>query len=779
QPRVAAKEIADLKSWIEAGAPWPEARLPEKQPVTGITPDQRKFWAFQKVARPEPPRVKGEGARTAIDHFIQAKLEQAGLKPNHAADKPTLIRRASFDLTGLPPTAAEVDAFLNDQHPDAFARVVDRLLESPRYGERWARYWLDVARYSDDRLESEVEAPYDNAFRYRDWVVRAFNDDMPYDMFVKAQLAGDQLENKESYIAGLGFYALSPDTQEDRVDATGRAFLALTTGCAQCHNHKFDPIPTRDYYAMLGVFTSTEIHETPLAPEPQVKAYQAQASAIADKKAQIRDFLHAQATQLAELFASQTARYTRAARELMAGRSAAEDLDRETLDRWVAYLKREAQDHPYLKDWADEKKFDYEAFQNTVMAVLRERRQVDETNAIRRAEARKSKTQPQLEALKPDSFYLWRDLFFSDFYGNQFKQEDDGLLYYGPNKGFYESDGAVERFLGGIWKSHLARMRQELKDLQAALPPRYPYLHTIRDKEKLTAEKIRIGGNADNLGPEVPRGFLTILSGSEPKPFTRGSGRLELAEAIASPDNPLTARVMVNRIWQHHFGAGIVRTSSDFGLMGDRPSHPELLDYLASRLVEQKWSVKAVHREIMLSAAYQLASANSADNAQIDPGNRLLWRANTRRLDAEALRDSMLYVTGELAESPGGAPFTVTEDKDHRRSVYGFISRRKLDSTLALFDFPNPNATSDRRTVTITPPQQLFFLNSGFVERRAAVLSSRVKAGRIADLYRKVFARNPMEAELRLGASFLAEGKDRWQAYVQALLNSNEFLFVN
>ncbi|MBM3794909.1 MAG: DUF1553 domain-containing protein [Acidobacteria bacterium] len=782
QAKLSATEIADLRTWVDAGAAWPAptaatSAAPGSKGRYEITPEQRAFWAFQPVTKPALPAVKNSAwAQTPIDRFIAAKLDAAGLAPNHAADRRTLIRRATFDLTGLPATAAEVDAFVNDSGPQAWAKVVDRLLKSPRYGERWARFWLDVARYSDDRLESEVEAPYANAFRYRDWVVNAFNEDMPYDRFVKAQIAGDLLQDKDRTLAGLGFYALSPDTQEDRVDATGRAFLGLTTGCAQCHNHKFDPIPQRDYYALLGVFTSTERHETPLAPAAEVKAWRDHAKRIADKKAEIRDFLHGEATQLSILLAGQTARYTRAAARVMAGGATDADntLDRETLDRWIAYLRSPEKDHDYLKAWGTPA-FDHDEWQRIVVGVLKERKEVDDTNLVRRAQAKETKTPPELVALKPQSFYVWRDMFFSDFYGNQFKQEDDGLLYYGPNRGFLETDGTVERFLDGIWKTHLAQLRAELKQWKETLPPQYPFLHTIKDREKPNMERL------DGKGEEVPRGFLSILSPTgAPLEFKRGSGRLELAEAIASPANPLTARVMVNRIWQHHFETGLVRTASDFGRMGERPSHPELLDYLASRLVENQWSVKALHREIMLSAVYQVASVNSAEPAKVDPDNRLLWRANTRRLDAEALRDSMLAVTGELNLAMGGQPFDVSEDKDRRRAIHGFVSRRKLNAMLALFDVPNPNASSDRRAITITPPQQLFFLNGGFVARRGDALAAQVKPGEIGEIYRRVFAREPLDAEVRLGREYLAASPDgRWAAYAQALLNSNEFLFVN
>ncbi len=797
QARLADELVSDLVEWVKAGAYWPEpvAAPPAaaKAGTYGITPEQRAFWSLQPIRKPMTPPVKDAAwPKTDIDRFLLAKMESKGARPAPFADPRTLVRRVYYDLTGLPPTSRQIAEFVNDAAPDAWAKLVDRLLDSPRYGERWGRYWLDLARYSDDRLESEVDAPYANAFRYRDWVIDAFNRDLPFDTFVKAQLAGDLLGEAgphKNLPAGLGFYGLRPDTQDDRVDATGRVFLGLTTGCAQCHNHKFDPIPTTDYYALQGVFESTENAEIPLAPEAVVKEYQARDKAATAKKAQIRDFLSAQAQQLAEMLASQTARYVTAVRASQSGdlHAAAERerLDFETLRRWSKYLARGAWEHPFLKDWTSPK-FDAARLQADVLAVWKERKTVDEENAFRRAEAKRKGPKAVFEpvSLKTESFYLWRDLFFNDFYGNQFKQEDDGLLYYGPNRGFYETDGTVERFLFGGWKDHLDRLRIEAKELRAQVPPPYPFLHAIKDAAKAKTERVHVGGKAENLGEEVPRRFLTALCEGEPAPFQQGSGRLELAEAIASAKNPLTARVIVNRIWHHHFGAGIVRTPSDFGFMGDRPSHPELLDYLAARFIERGWSMKALHREILLSAVYRLSAERVATNHEIDPENRLLWRANMRRLDAEAMRDSLLAVSGELDRSAGGPPVAFSDAKNVRRTVYGLVSRRKLDGTLSLFDFPNANATSEKRSVTITPTQQLFFLNSEFLMDRAKHLAARLNGGadaaaKLRETYAAIFGRAPSDREIQLGLAFARQGRERWPLYVHALLTSNEFMFVN
>ena len=506
-------------------------------------------------------------------------------------------------------------------------------------------------------------------------------------------------------------------------------------------------------------------------------------------KKRIESFLHNQATQLAEALAADSPRYIRAARKVMSAPAqtiaevaSSDQLDRITLEHWVTYLKTGPMDNKYLRSWRDES-FDLVRFKQEALTVLQERKQVDEKNLLSRA-TNEANSKGETFALPPDRFYLWRDLFFNDFYGREFKQEEDGILYYGPNRGYLTSDGTVERFFEGQWKSYLGNMRAELKELQAKLPPQYEYAHAIKDNPTPIDEKIRIGGSEENQGETAPRAFLAILSEGDPKPFTKGSGRLELAEAIANPKNPLTARVMVNRIWQHHFGEGLVRTVSNFGRMGEKPSHPELLDYLASRFMENGWSMKQLHREIMLSATYQLSSDNNPANQALDGDNRLLWRANRQRLDAESMRDTLLSVAGELDLTAEGKPTRLEDIRNHRRSVYGFVSRRKLDGSLALFDFPNPNLSAEKRTTTATPLQQLFFLNSEFLTARAKALASRLTTAKTADerikqAYRIVFGREATADELHLGRDYTAQGKDAWLSYAQVLLSSNELVFVN
>ena len=763
--KLSADQIAVVETWVKAGAVWPanEAAV-MKSPPYKITAEQRAFWSFQPVRPQAPPSGK---APTEIDCFLAAKLASRGLRPVKPADRRTLIRRATYDLTGLPPTAEEVDAFEHDRSPDAFAKVVDRLLASPRYGERMGRIWLDVARYSDDRLDSERDNPYPASYRYRDWVIQAMQNDMPYDIFVKAQIAGDQLPDHEKYQAALGFYALSPEMQDDRVDATSRGFLGLTVACAQCHDHKYDPIPTRDFYSMMGIFRNTNLHEVPLAPKETVDAYKKQETLIQKKEKELKEFVDAQSAQLGLVLASQTVRY-------MLGSA---KLDPETQARWTKYLASPEKQHPFLKDWFAAKTDDLRAkaaadFQERVLAVIAEKNRVDDENHIRLGidPSRDDLSKANLISLDRAKFGLWEDML-----GNS------GVLRYGDSK---KEEAKIDRFLSGVWLEHLNQLRAQLAALKKDLPPAYPVMQTIADKDKPQEQHVWIRGDQNNPGDPAPPHFLAILSPAEPKRFDRGKERLELAEAIASPSNPLTARVIVNRIWQQHFGFGIVRTASNFGSQGDLPSHPELLDYLADRFVKEGWSIKKLHREIMLTAAYALSDEPSVRNYADDPDNRLLWRYNRRRLDAESLRDSLLSVSGKLDLKEGGPALRIDKD-NNRRTVYAYISRRQIDPMLALFDFPNPNNTSEQRLQTTVPLQKLFFMNSPFVIEQSTALTARVAATastddqRITATYRLVLQRDPTPEERKLAHEFIGKNAAAWPEFTQVLLSSNEFTYLN
>ncbi len=770
--KMKAEDIAAIRSWIDSGAYWPEEKPTQSSAPKSkdyvITQEHRSFWSFQPVKRPTIPST----AKNPIDTFLLARLEAEGLKPAPRADDRTLIRRATLDLTGLPPTPEEVDAFLNDKSPEAFAKVIDRLLASPRYGERWARYWLDVARYADDSFLSTEDRPYPNSWRYRNWVIKALNSDMPYDRFVKAQIAGEQIGEP----AGLGFYALSPEMQDDRVDATTRGFMAITVACAQCHDHKFDPIPTKDFYSLQGIFNNTQLDEVPLAEEDTVKVWKDRKAALDKAEETLKKFYDTQTTEVGEMLAARTEQYLLATRGL--GSEAA--LDKETLERWKKYLDNPRKDHPLLDKWCalkdDEPAIRAEAARlgTLTLDVVEEKKKVDKKNEITLGlnPERRDLAGATLVSLDRDKYILWRDLFAKatqDAGGA--RKTPDGVYYYGKGK--------VDRFLQGIWTEHAALLDKQVTTAKAALPERYPFLQTISDKKKLAAMKVYVRGDRNNPGDPAPAQFLAILSGDERKPFTKGSGRLELAEAIASPENPLTARVFVNRVWMYHFGRGIVNTPSNFGQLGERPSHPELLDYLASEFVSNDWSIKKLHRQIMLSDAYALSAQEMEPNKTKDAANTLFWRANRRRLDAESLRDSMLFVSGKLDVQPAEAkPEQI--DKSDKRTVYGFIGRRKLNGMLALFDFPQPVSTAEQRMRTNVPPQRLFLMNSPFVEEQAKALAARVSGTdeeKIRSAYRLTYGREPGKQELKLGLDYLREGD--WTQYARVLLTSNEFLFMN
>ncbi|MBL8241749.1 MAG: PSD1 domain-containing protein [Bryobacterales bacterium] len=737
--------IAAVKTWIRDGAVWPDGPKAKQYSVSN---EQRQWWAFQPVKNPAPPAVKAKAwVKSPVDAFILAALEAKGLKPTPAVDRRTLLRRASLDLTGLPPTAAEIDAFETDKSPQAFTKVVDRLLASPHYGERWGRLWLDVARYSDDKLNSTMDEPRPNAFRFRDWVVNAYNKDLPYDTFVKAQIAGDLLGDPD-LVAGTGLYGLSPEFQDDRVDVTSRGFLALTVACAQCHDHKFDPIPTKDYYSLLGVFNSSKQNEFPLTDKATVEAWTQKKKALDKAKETLEKFYAKQAEQLSEMLAAKADKYLLAAQD----KGSYDGLDAETIQRFRNYLKKKDRLAKIAEDPA--------VFRSELIAVQEEKKEIDDTNNIRLggSKERRDLSQADLLSLAPAKFYLWRD-----FYRN------GGVFHYGPGK--------IERFLEGQWREHLQLLKQIVEVAQKALPEQYPFLHAMAEADKPKNERIYIRGNRANLGDEAPRGWLTILSAkAESQRFEKGSGRLELAERIASKDNPLTARVMVNRIWQGHFGEGIVRSTSNFGRLGEQPSHPELLDYLATRFMENNWSIKSVHRDIMLSAAYQMA----AGHAQTD--NRLLEQFPSRRLDAESLRDSILAVSGRLDRTVGGKAFPLTDTAQTRRTIYGYVSRRRTDTMLNLFDFPNPNATSEKRASTDVPLQRLFLLNSELMADSAAAIDKLTDAAtaeeRIRKGYRAIFGRVPSKAELDLGVQYTKAGGDAWPQYWQVLLATDEFLMV-
>jgi len=810
-------EIDALVEWVRAGANFPAATaaaLPMKSATKPyvITPAQRAFWSFQPIARPPVPAVShGEWPKSDIDRFVLARLEKDGLAPVRAADKLTLIRRATLDLTGLPPTMEEIDAFQKDDSPDAFAKVVDRLLASPRYGEAWGRLWLDVARYGEDDYRSldpmrRGYNPYPNAYLYRDWVIKAFNDDMPYDQFVRAQLAADLLgdEHRARVLPALGFLGLGPwfydngavevtraDERHDRVDVVSRGFLGLTVGCARCHDHKYDPIPTKDYYALASVFLNTAYKEYPLAPQSVVEQYKAQDKKIEKKESLLDDFRRIESTQLAQTLALQAAGYMQAAwkvtgepKEEVRKVVEADRLDYELFDRWVKFLAKPPKFYPNLKSWqemikrggtkGEAAKLAAE-FQSQILEVMFDRKELNDENDVIKAKALPG-TKKKEEAKLPSDFVtnddfcpncglelksmpieqqnLWVDLFQRDL-ADGF---DPGQAPESVKPGLFVFRGwGLERQLSAERRAYINALKDDIDKLRKEQPPKYPYVHGVGDVEKPQTLKVSLRGSPYNLGDDAPPHFLSILNPADPPRFTKGSGRLELADAIL--EQPITSRVMVNRIWKGHFGTGLVDTPSNFGITGERPTNPELLEFLTQSFIDGGRSIKKLHRSIMLTAVYQLSSDHDKTAFEKDSGNRLYWRANRHRMTAEQVRDSLLAVTGSLDTKMAGpsAPLTPTSD---RRTVYGKVSRYKLDDFLQLFDFPSPNLSAEKRFTTSVPLQRLFFMNSDFMQQQAERLAKKIinepdNPARIQKAYRLIFGRPANDEELKAGLAFI------------------------
>ena len=757
------EQVADLEEWIRMGLPWPEKLHQAQASVYSITPEQKAFWSFEPLK---------PAANQPIDSFIDAKLKAAGITAAPPAEPRTWLRRVTLSLTGLPPTPEQSDAFA--AHPDK-RKAIDRLLASPQYGERWARRWLDLARYADGQLAASEDTPLVNAWRYRDWVVDAFNNDLSYRTFAKAQIAATP-----GHLAGLGFQALG-DSANDQLDVTTKVFLGLTVGCAQCHDHKYDPIPTKDYYSLLGVFRSTKPDKHPLVPAEEVSRYEEQKKKVDALAETLEDFLVEQSKQLTDLLARDTAKYMVAT---WTNQSAG--LDEETFQRWKTYLADANKEHPYLKDWysllqSNPTKQQVEAeaakYQQFVLDLLQEAKDVDDKNYVafggrKGQKDERTRQYTNIVALPVLKFYQWRELAYKPYVTDGFKAAG-GVYYYSPKQ--------IDRFLGGFTKSYVDKLRAELEAARSELPPLYPFLHAVKDADKPADVNIALRGDPATPGELAPRRFLQVLCAGEPAPYREGSGRAQFAEDVIN--HPLAARVIVNRVWQGHFGKGLVRTPSNFGRMGERPTHPELLDELAARFIAGGWSLKNLHREILLSNAYGRAAGPNAD---ADPDNKLLGHFPIHhRLEMETLRDSVLAITGQLDTKVGG-PSAALSDDNKRRSLYLTVSRTRLDPAMALFDFPDANGTAEERAITTGPLQGLYWLNSGFITKQAKALDERLgkeaggAAERIEQAYKLIFSRPPDASEIKLGTEFLTSaGPNAWPKYLQALLGSSEFSSVN
>ncbi len=1032
-------QVADFVAWIKAGAVWP-AKTAKFETA--------KHWAFEPIRSAAPPIVRDRAWVTSnVDAFIRSKHEAAGLIPAPPADKRSLLRRITFDLTGLPPSPDELRDFLDDDSPNAFTKVVDRLLASPRYGERWGRHWLDVVRYADarDLIQLPIESDFREAWRYRDWVVASFNLDLPYNEFVTRQLAGDLMQPPEptkldaDALVATGMLAIADfvpgdvdkqqmiaDYVNDEIDVVGRAFLGLTLACARCHDHKFDPITTEDYYAMAGIFFSTRVIPSPvlgntplvrvpLLPASEIQAINTQAQRDKQRLADLSQFVQVAADQeylsyLKRQLVDATPRDLPAAIEFLHSKpstladfAAARKLDVSMLERWVKFLNQQPPPTALLPLLAETDRATAtrlaEEMAKKLSLIAAERREQETRHSVAQSLAKTEllqfraddrhiainatrqvtlwpdraaiaddatpppdlhgpvlatemihghsrpvirfdgeavlqspRTVPLTGALfavfRPDPIASagtrligWEDSAVgqhglglmptaagglhailrragasgdivapapsknSEFQLISLTWGSAGVALFrngeaiGTNKSIdsISSDPAIaalriggpgsggsQRFRGDLCELRVygsplddaarARVEAELRtrwfaplDQQVArvddvsdlydelLSSRSPYWIAATDRSQLLPQEVRdrlaaqrdelemlkkkpavvipqavvvqdggptgtkhegfhdapvfLRGNPATPGKTVPRGFPQVVAGLNPPRITEGSGRRELAEWLTRPDNPLTARVMVNRIWQHHFGEGLVRTSTNFGVRGERPSHPELLDHLARRFIDSGWSIKSLHRQIVLSSVYQQSTFASDTTRMADPENHWLARMPRRRLEAEAIRDALLAVSGRLDATPGGPGFL--EAAVPRRTLYLMTSRTgaKTADFNSVFDGPDGGGIIERRNSSIVAPQALYLLNDPLLDDVSAALAARVAREvpsghddeRIARLYELALGRAPTPAEFDIGRLLIVDPavKDAWARYCRVVFCTNEFVYVD
>jgi hypothetical protein len=784
-------KITYLVEWIKMGAPDPRVPTTKVSSWDGIYEKSKKHWAFQPVKEPAAPVVKnGRWVQTPVDAFVLAKLETKKMRPSPIADKRTLIRRATFDLIGMPPTPEDVEAFEKDDSAEAFERVIDRLLASPHYGERWARHWLDVARYSDTKgyvFQEERRYPY--AYTYRDYVVRAFNNDLPYDRFIIEQLAADCLDLGEDKrpLAAMGFLTLGrrflnqePDIIDDRIDVIMRGMQGMTVTCARCHDHKFDPIPTKDYYSLYGVFASSmEPADKPLLGTDSLPPAYPEYVAEAEKRKKDRaDYVAKHEAEALDRLREKVGDYLLTAHEgkKLDNESKTEALAKERkLDpgvtrRWIRALEdwQKTTNHPIFGPWFAFGKLDEKEFAEKAPALAAEIEKNETSNPVNPRVAKLFAGEPPKDLKEVAKRY--GDLF-SEI--NKLAKEspkfadanDEGLraVLFAEEAPTNLPKDQIPR----LWEVKVAeesrRLQRKIEELDAVHPGAPPRAMAMKDRETPRNPRVFVRGNANNPGPEVPRQFLEVLAGPQRKPFKNGSGRLEMAQAIASKENPLTARVFVNRVWMQHFGTPLVRTPSDFGLRSEAPIQSDLIDFLAWRFMEEGWSVKKLHKLIMLSSTYQQRSDSNADYAKRDPLNDYYWKFNRRRLEFEPMRDTLLAVSGAIDLKLGGQPKDLAASPfAPRRTIYGFIDRQNLPGMFRTFDLANPDASSPQRFNTTVPQQALFMMNGPFVIEQARHLLARPEvktAGatekKIKRMYEIALQREPSPEELKLAKSFV------------------------
>ena len=828
------QQIELLRQWIKDGASY------------------QGHWSFAPIVKPQLP-IPQTTTTSDIDRFIVAKLEAQGLQLSPKITRQQLIRRATFDLIGLPPTWEEVEAFIADESPDAFEKVIDRLLESPRYGERWGRHWLDIARYADTHGGSAIgfkRFPF--SYTYRDYVIKAFNADVPYDRFVTEQIAADQLGLSENdpALAGLGFLTVGMqfrnphDVIDDQIDVVTRGLMGLTVACARCHDHKYDPIPTTDYYALYATLASSKApKELPIVGDPpDTDTFRQYQKELTRRQTIHRDMARDQTEVMRSRLRMQVGLYLR---ELAKGTpeqdlSAAflsyrtDDLRPLVLNRWRDYLAKMPADDPVFGPWLQLSALQGEDFamqcSKLVETWTKENGDPASFANLQNLSTAAPKWNPRvLQALttkQPASLLDVADAYgqlFADVQRQWVMSMLEASLEAAADAEVVMDEDARHEAINSAVNSQLRRHLHEPGTPTAMPDPLATTLlnRTVRDnlggkggaihglqlsspgsppramalEEQIPEQPFRVfrRGSPIDRGEAVQAHFLTALNSgtAEPVPFPDGKRRLSLAQSIVDPDNPLLRRVLVNWVWQHHFGRGMVTAPDDFGARSQPPTHPQLLDYLAVKFLEDGWSLKKLHKRIMLSDVYQQGAIENVESREKDPGNHLLWRMPRRRLEMETMRDSMLAVSGELnVTTIGGRPFDfLSTPVVPRRSVYGFVNRDIISSLASTFDGANSASCTAKRPETTVPQQTLFALNSVFIQDRAASLAKRIEnivdaEQRVRFLYRQAYGREPQDEELTVALQFVSrqgdeEAGDRWQQLSHVLLAANEFVFVD
>jgi hypothetical protein len=795
-------QVQVLEHWVKLGAPWPEFSGPIVDPRDAAA---REHWAFQPLQIVEPPQVDAEWIQNPVDAFILHRLQQHEFSPSPAANRRTLLRRAGISLTGLPPSMSEVDAFERNSDPDAWSQEVERLLASSSYGEQWARHWLDIARYSDTKgyVYAREQRKWVHAWSYRDWVIEALNNDMPYDRFLLLQLAADQVPDRQpDDLAAMGFLTVgrrflgvTRDVMDDRIDTITRGTMGLTVACARCHDHKYDPIPTTDYYALYGVLNSCVERRVKLPGETGPTEEWSQELEVRTKAFDDRYVKERQIS--AERCRAMLDRYLRVQTSMETVPAQGFDqilLESDVLPgiarRWEEYLRAARRNNdPVFRHWhayASIAPDDFAAHAGDVSASLRR----EEPGCVNRQVANMFEQPPSSFDEVVDRYIAiftsvrdrWEEsLRLAEASGGEVPEtmgepelEQLRLVLYGPDSPCVVPDVSLvhtEYLFTTDTCRQLWELQKKVDEWLQTAPHQPRYALTLADRSTPLEPRVFRRGNPKTPGEEVPRGFLSVLSDDETREFEHGSGRFELAQAIVDARNPLTARVMVNRVWAWHFGRGLVPTPSDFGVRAGQPSHPRLLDWLARTFIEHDWSLKYLHRLILSSATWQQSSGEPLAPdvrervQQHDPSNRLLWRMPLHRLTFEEFRDSILAVSGELHDRQGGRPESLFGDSaTKRRTVYGEIDRQFFPTALRVFDMANPDIHVPQRSETTVPQQALFYLNHPLVQDRArelARLAAEVSSNdeRVAWLFRTILQRTPDAREVE-DAVALVTGAD-------------------